>query len=66
MTAKEKKENLQPETKNIDDGSFDLEESLKNSKTSYLAKEYENILHRENQTQEMMKKDASLVKKLVY
>ena len=37
-----------------------LEESLKNPKTSYLAKEYENLLHQENQIQEMMKKDSSL------
>ncbi len=39
---------------------FNLEESLKNPKTSYLAKEYENILHQEHQTREMINKDTSL------
>jgi len=39
---------------------FDLEEYKKNPKTSYLAQEYEGILHQENQTKTMMETDVSL------
>ena len=38
----------------------DLEEYKKNSKTSYLAQEYESILHQENQTKTMAETDSSL------
>ena len=37
-----------------------LEEHKKNPKTSYLAQEYEGILHQENQTKMMAENDASL------
>ena len=39
---------------------FNLEEYKKNPKTSYLAQEYESILHQENQTRTMLEEDASL------
>jgi len=61
MEEKQKKENKEPQSSEAVD--FDLEEYKKNPKTSYLAQEYENILHQENQTREMAKNDI-LLKKL--
>jgi len=45
---------------NQDEAVFDLDESRKNPKTSYLAKEYEQLLHQENQATQMLESDASM------
>ncbi|MBU1046846.1 PCRF domain-containing protein [Patescibacteria group bacterium] len=59
MANKEKIENLENESQN-EEVAFDLEECKKNPKTSYLAQEYESILHQENQTKSMVSEDPSM------
>ncbi|MCK4918684.1 MAG: PCRF domain-containing protein [Candidatus Pacebacteria bacterium] len=62
MTNQETDKNI--ENSEILDGAgfnlVNLEEYKKNPKTSYLAQEYESILHQENQTKTMAEKDSSL------
>ena len=60
MSEEQKTKKLQQKTQNINEEAFDLEEYKKNPKTSYLAQEYEGILHQENQTKTMLKEDPSL------
>ncbi len=59
MTNQEKAKNQENESQN-DEVDFDLEEYKKNPKTSYLAQEYEGILHQENQTKTMVQDDPSM------
>ncbi len=60
MIAKNTDENDLANSDEQDGVGFDLEENLRNPKTSYLAKEYELLLHQENQTTAMLEKDPSL------
>ncbi len=59
MIEQDKKGNKEQDSQ-INEENFELEEYKKNPKTSYLAQEYENILHQENQTQEMAEKDPTM------
>ena len=59
MNNNPKKENVKQNSQ-INEEDFSLEEYKKNPKTSYLAQEYEGILHQENQTKEMAEKDSTM------
>ncbi|MBU4536783.1 PCRF domain-containing protein [Patescibacteria group bacterium] len=59
MTNSEKKENSENESQ-VEEVDFNLEEYKKNPKTSYLAQEYEGILHQENSTKTMIEEDSSI------